>query len=1078
MKNSIKPIFITSSILLLILLCVSLFLIQSNNDQNVLNLAFWFIIAAIASIAILISYFYYWYKKNINNIPRKESALGSKNDFKLNNFENSLKQIAFAETAGYWEYDIISKKYSASDNWLEIFGITRDKFENTSLDEISKFLFDNSEKNHFGLHSKLMIEDLNEGYSEFIYNHPQKGKTHIAGFGISIGKIQNKPQGKIAGFYYDITKREGQNSILRKKALELDNWHLNLKMPMVIFEPKFNNNGKLIDLYFINVNKSLNDILEIQNNSLNHSLYSKNQVFGATDSFLNSVRDVLNELSISMEAYNPKLKKHFKINSFILDENRIVMFVEDNTKDDYEKTSLLQDLNLYKSTYNLSEDSLLIINSESLYLEDVNNAAVILFKAQSIEQLSEMRFDFLLPETQENGIKSLDLFYSEVSEIEINQKKNAYDWNFVKLNSKQFVGHVSFMKIAKEDKVLIYASIRDVTNTNKIKENYEKTQKWLQTIIDSITSIIVVKDNYGKIIACNKAYTKTFGNQSTSVIGKHSNDIYTKEDSISIQAIDDEILKLGIERTYEQQLHIYNNNRRVFLITKTPLKDNSGKIYAIVANGTDITDLKSLEKSLQQTKLQAIIANNAKSSFLTTMSHEIRTPINAVIGYSELLRKENHDSRTKEYLNSIYNAGNSLLYLVNNILDIAKIEAGKIEIQNKFTDITKTISELTNIFKLKAIQKNIGLTIEYQNRPDVWFKMDENKFKQIIINLLANAIKFTQKGSVNLIFDYTLEKNNYATIYINIIDTGIGIEKADIKKLFAPFSQIESENSNQSEGSGLGLNISRQLAQLMGGEITLKSEVNKGSEFTVIFKNIETTNANSDQLSDEENSIDYVFKPSSILIVDDVKSNRNIIKDILKEYGFEIYEAENGRKGIEFALKYKPDIILLDCRMPDINGIIAAQRIRQTYPDKDWKIIAYTAIESMLMKNEKLISEFDDLLLKPVNRLILLKLIAKYIEHEIIDQNKTENNLSYSINKESKILLKKVFAKSTKNAEYIYTNRELKELIEEINISNQYESDVELKQLLDGLSISIQDFNVIKTEYFLKILIQFVNEKV
>ncbi|MDD2634312.1 MAG: ATP-binding protein [Bacteroidales bacterium] len=878
----------------------------------------------------------------------------------------------------------------------------------------------------------------------------------------------------VQDMHYKTENNYIHDSLSNINADELINWYNNSNIAFIIFKPIYAKNDIITDLIFEKTNPYLRNLLDITDQNLEFIKYSENQVLGEIDIILAGIQNISHKKSNIINSYSSVLAKHFIIRVVFMSKLKFVFIVEEHTKKFAKINSLKHDLNIYKNCFNLSDTPMVIVNTQNFIIEYCNQSSLKLVLAKSKEEVIGMKANLFLPFRQESGIISVELMVSEINKLKENKTIKSDNWSLLKTNGERFRAGVVFYKLKSDKKELLCVSIHDESNIIKIKENYEKSQTWLQTIIDSISSVIIVKDIFGKIIACNETFVQIFAKKDSVIIGKYTEDIYSEIESEAIRAIDNEIIKLGIERSYEQQLFINNNTQKIFLVSKKPLIDNDGKVYAIVAHGTDITSIKTLENKLYEAQIDANAANEAKSQFLANMSHEIRTPINAIIGYSELLRKQKHDDKTTDYIDSIHNSGNALLGLINHVLELSKIEAGKVEVYYEFTDIILVLKSIKDIFRLQSEQKRLDFILDIKKEPNVWFNLDEQKLKQILINLIGNAIKFTQNGHVKIVFDYEHRANEKADIIIKIIDTGIGISKQNKQKLFNPFSQIESGITSTSEGSGLGLIISRQLVELLNGKITLKSTPDIGSEFTITLEDIEITSNKDGVLYSDEENIDYVFEKTSILIIDDNNDNRKVVTDILSDYNFELFEGENGKEGLALALKHKPELILLDIRMPDIDGFQVATEIREAIPDFKTIIIAYTAVESLKFSQDKKSELFNDILIKPINRSTLLKLLSKYVNSETISLQAEINKPNYSFNKESILLIKNTF--KINDNQQVYTNRELKDIINTIKNSNEYISDIELTTFIDSFWKAIEDFDVVKTDYYIKILKEIYNE--
>ncbi|MFN8239738.1 MAG: PAS domain S-box protein [Bacteroidales bacterium] len=380
------------------------------------------------------------------------------------------------------------------------------------------------------------------------------------------------------------------------------------------------------------------------------------------------------------------------------------------------------------------------------------------------------------------------------------------------------------------------------------------------------------------------------------------------------------------------------------------------------------------EQALSQAKKIAEEANRAKSEFLANMSHEIRTPMNAVIGYSELLGSTKIDTVQREYISSIKSSSKGLLTLINDILDLSKIEAGKLELEYDFINTTSFFGEFERIFSFKIHEKGIKFVLEIESGTPEGIYVDEARLRQIVFNLIGNAIKFTSKGHIKLRVHgekpRRVEYNNGRTeelidLVIEVEDTGIGITSDMLEKIFEPF--VQERGFKNFGGTGLGLAISRRLAGLMAGELSCISSIGKGSTFTLTIPDtaylVEFTSIHSDA---NVNPSEIVFEPAKVLIVDDVQHNRNYLRDALRHTSLQTYEAENGAIGLEIARELIPDLIITDIRMPDMDGFTLLQKLKEEKKTKHIPVLAYSASVLRAQKERIMHSDFAGLLIKPV----------------------------------------------------------------------------------------------------------------
>lgn len=411
-------------------------------------------------------------------------------------------------------------------------------------------------------------------------------------------------------------------------------------------------------------------------------------------------------------------------------------------------------------------------------------------------------------------------------------------------------------------------------------------------------------------------------------------------------------------------------------------------MYFILVN-PDITYIDELNE-LRET---AENANKAKTEFLASMSHEIRTPMNAILGLTDSVLTNELPSSVKEDIQNINNAGQILLEIINNILDISKIEEGKMELVNTTYNISNIIQELTNIITVRIGEKPIKFTTNIDQKTPSKLFGDETKIFQICLNLLNNAAKYTDRGEIN--FQLTTRIfNDLAYLTINVTDTGRGIKKEDYDKLFEKFTRLDKEVNQTIEGTGLGLVITKEMVNLMEGKISFTSEYGKGSTFTVVipqkiidYNPIGTIN----ELSFQQKEINY-FNGSNykILIVDDNKLNLKVAEKLLKPYNFQITTVDSGLACLNYTKKTKYDLIFLDHMMPEMDGIQTLSYLKQRVDFVNTPIIALTANAISGMKEMYLKAGFDDYLSKPIDQTKLNEILIKHLK--INNQIDWQNN--------------------------------------------------------------------------------------
>jgi len=403
-------------------------------------------------------------------------------------------------------------------------------------------------------------------------------------------------------------------------------------------------------------------------------------------------------------------------------------------------------------------------------------------------------------------------------------------------------------------------------------------------------------------------------------------------------------------------------------------------------------NLKKLQKSLLEAKQHAEDANRSKSEFLANMSHEIRTPMNAIIGFTELLDEQVSEPRLKSYIKTIQNAGNTLLTLINDILDLSKIEAGKLKINNTPTDIQTLCEDVISIFSINAQKKNLDLLLDFDENIPKSLLLDEVRIRQILLNLIGNALKFTEKGYIRLQIKAVRidEHLSKVDLQISVEDTGIGIAKSQLERIFEEFEQSEFNDTKKFGGTGLGLSISKRLTQMMGGSINVESQEGKGSRFIIRLPMVDIANVvNEKNLQEklQEDSLSYHFHKAKILIVDDVQDNRELIIKNFEGSKLQVVSAENGKEAIEVFKKEHPDLILMDIRMPVMDGYAAAKEIRKY---SDVPIIALTASVMQDEYERSRREHFDGFLRKPVLKHDLYSELARFLSYDAIAKKEQE----------------------------------------------------------------------------------------
>lgn len=566
--------------------------------------------------------------------------------------------------------------------------------------------------------------------------------------------------------------------------------------------------------------------------------------------------------------------------------------------------------------------------------------------------------------------------------------------------------------------------LSDISDRKWAENALRESQQFIQTVLDTVPLSVFWKNRDSVFLGCNQQFADILGLSAPSaIIGKTDFDLsITAAEARAYRTDDQQVMDSGqIKLSIEESLTLPNGELRWIETHKAPLRDLDGNVVGMVGTFRDVTDRKQAAARLQQLNQEleqrvcdrtmdlqqameaAEAANRAKSIFLANMSHELRTPLNAILGFAQLMARDlSLSSEKRDQLNIITRSGQHLLDLINDILEMSKIEAGRMYLNINCFDLYGLLSTLQDMFQIRADEKSLRLLIDCPQPLPRFVKTDENKLRQVLINLLSNAIKFTPAGQVVLrIRQQELSLNALATSFgspacltpsswLNFVveDTGIGIDPEELDSLFEPFVQSKHQPLSQ-EGTGLGLAISRQFVQLMGGNLTVDSRLGNGAQFAFTIPVQLATAADLPAISPSRQILGLApHQPSyRILVVEDNESNRQLLVQLLQATGFEVRAAQNGQEAIALWASWQPHLIWMDMRMPILDGYAATERIRQsasvpsdrTQPTAAPVIIALTASVSEADQSRMLAIGCNDFVHKPFRENELLEKIAEHL---------------------------------------------------------------------------------------------------
>jgi len=521
----------------------------------------------------------------------------------------------------------------------------------------------------------------------------------------------------------------------------------------------------------------------------------------------------------------------------------------------------------------------------------------------------------------------------------------------------------------------------------------------VRSALDTMAEGLLVLDNKEQIVLANRAFAGMLNDDPDRLLGRRVGEFpWSDADGAALEA-ETRPWHLALtsgeaQKNRRVRLTLPDNRRLTFLINCSPVLGSGGKYAGVLVSFDDVTQLEEAEIELLKSKQEAEAANQAKSDFLANMSHEIRTPMNAILGFTELLKRSNgkNPEATRKHLETIYSSGRHLLELINDILDLSKVEAGRLEVERISTNPYPIIQEVVKVLGVKAAEK--GITCEFILDEEVPETIvgDPSRIRQIVTNLVGNAIKFTENGGVTVTARGRRQANERLEFCINVVDTGVGMSPEATGRIFEDFVQADTSVTRKFGGTGLGLSISRKFARALGGDIIVESELGSGSVFKVTLDAGSTkvtrwisaeTALSTGDAADAGGSRHWKFPQARVLVVDDGRENRELVKLVLEEYGLVVEEAGNGRIGVDMATAGNYDLILMDIQMPEMDGFTATGLLREA--GMALPIIALTANAMKGFEQQCLDKGYSGYFTKPINIDSFVAAMAKILGAEASD---------------------------------------------------------------------------------------------
>ncbi|CST59375.1 aerobic respiration control sensor protein ArcB [Shigella sonnei] len=515
----------------------------------------------------------------------------------------------------------------------------------------------------------------------------------------------------------------------------------------------------------------------------------------------------------------------------------------------------------------------------------------------------------------------------------------------------------------------------------------EQQSSFLRSFLDASPDLVFYRNEDKEFSGCNRAMELLTGKSEKQLVHLKPVDVYSPEAAAKVIETDEKVFRHNVSLTYEQWLDYPDGGKACFEIRKVPYYDRVGKRHGLMGFGRDITERKRYQDALER-------ASRDKTTFISTISHELRTPLNGIVGLSRILLDTELTAEQEKYLKTIHVSAVTLGNIFNDIIDMDKMERRKVQLDNQPVDFTSFLADLENLSALQAQQKGLRFNLEPTLPLPHQVITDGTRLRQILWNLISNAVKFTQQGQVTVRVRY----DEGDMLHFEVEDSGIGIPQDELDKIFAMYYQVkDSHGGKPATGTGIGLAVSRRLAKNMGGDITVTSEQGKGSTFTL------TIHAPSvaEEVDDAFDEDDMPLPALNVLLVEDIELNVIVARSVLEKLGNSVDVAMTGKAALEMFKPGEYDLVLLDIQLPDMTGLDISRELTKRYPREDLPPLVALTANVLKDKQEYLNAGMDDVLSKPLSVPALTAMIKKFWD----TQDDEESTVTTEENSKSEALL-------------------------------------------------------------------------
>ena len=712
---------------------------------------------------------------------------------------------------------------------------------------------------------------------------------------------------------------------------------------------------------------ALPEVIEQGFDTLLLGVYKTGEPVKANEIPATMLRNGIKELGYYDFIYQAQRNKKGDIEGVAVLANEVTLRVE-------AKNKLFESEKRFRNLVEKATNPILILKGENMIVE-LANAPMLTIWQVGKEAIGKCLLD-IMPEIKDQPFLG---YLFNVLHNGVTLHGNEELGYFVRENGEKEIGYYNFVyqPYNEDDGSIsgVMVTATDVTEQVVARKKIEESEERFQAAVAAVQGIVWTNNAKGEMEGEQLGWHLLTGQNDEAYQGYGWTDAIHPDDAQPTIEAWHEAVRNRKHFVFEHRVRLKNGEWGHFSVKAIPLLNADGSIREWVGVHTDITEQKEANNKAEAAALSAQEAMKAKQQFLSNMSHEIRTPMNAIVGFTNVVLKTTLDEKQKEYINAIKTSGDSLIVLIDDILDLAKVDAGKMVFQHTPFKLFECIATMLHLFDIKIQEKNIALVKEYDATIPEVLLGDAVRLQQIFINLINNAIKFTTKGKITVSARLVNEDDQQATIEFTITDTGVGIAQNKLNHIFGAFEQAHSNTSLSYGGTGLGLAIVKQLVEHQGGTVSVKSKEGEGSTFGFVLPFEKTAIEAATKTATEGIP---TLKNLKILVAEDVKLNQLLIRIILEDFGVEVDMADNGKLAIE-KLKTTPyDIILMDLQMPEMNGFEATAYIRNQL-HSNIPIIALTAdVTTVDVEKCKAIG-MNDYISKPIDEKLLYEKIIKYL---------------------------------------------------------------------------------------------------